>query len=136
MVTTPSPDPLSLLSAAAFALPCFVTGVIWTSDLGRAKYLVIFALLTIAFAIAATLIPHERYTITMLPAFGVANVYLGILAGRDIIHSRARIFLALGAGYSIGLMLFWPLLSVVLAGFAVLIADRSIALQTSCESDA
>jgi hypothetical protein len=124
MLATPA-DIFTIVLAMAFALPCYLLGVTWASDVaGTPRWIVTIACLLIAGALAvATWFPLVPYFVAAGIIFAVLNVALGVKSCRDVAHSRKHIFSGIGIAYGIGL-LFGPLGVVILTVPAVLIANR------------
>jgi len=127
MLATPA-DIFSIILAIAFALPCFLAGVVWTSSLDQMRRWMLIAVCTlIAGALA---VPNWLSTNPIFVAIAIifagANVALGYKPRRSIKHKRHRIFTALSVSYTIGLLL-GPLGVTILCVPSVLFANRNTA---------
>lgn len=124
MLATPA-DFLSIMLAAAYALPCFLIGVVLASDLDatpRWALAIMFMIIAglLATAIWSSLGPVFWVIATVVT---IVNILLGVKACSNIVYHRRRIFGALSVAYAFGL-LFGPVGAVILSVPAVLIANR------------
>ena len=127
MLATPA-DIFAIILAIAFALPCFLAGVVWTSSLDKMRR---WMLITVCTLIAGSLaVPNWLSTDPIFVAIAIifagANVTLGYKSGRSIKQERSRIFTALCVSYTIGLLL-GPLCVIILCVPSVLFANRNTA---------
>jgi hypothetical protein len=126
MIFTPA-DLFSTLLAMAFALPCYLCGAVWASDLNSThRWLLIFTCIVIAGALAVPI------WLAMVPSMAVialvfmsANIWLGAKSCSAIFRNRSRIFGTLSVAYLLGLLL-GPIGVVILCVPSVLIANRSV----------
>lgn len=130
MLATPA-DIFSIIVAMAFALPCFLVGVVWASDLDQKTRWIITILCTL---IAGSLAAANWFSMVPLLVaiaivFAVVNVFLGYRAGSSVRYKRRRVFASLGVSYTIGLLL-GPLGVIILCLPSVLIANRNAAQNT------
>lgn len=128
MLATPA-DIVSILFALAFALPCFLAGVVLTSRLDRRHGLMLIILCTLiagAFAVPNWL-SVDRIFATIAIMFAGACVALGYQSGRSIKYKRRQIFVALTVSYTIGLLL-GPIGVVILCVPSVAFANRCTSL--------
>ena len=106
LVTTPA-DFFSILKAMAFALPCFLVGVICVSPTTQVQRWLITSFCTLVagklFASTWDLLD----SVTSIPAvfFAATNVYLGYRSGKVIQHHRLRLFVSIATAYLVGLPL-------------------------------
>ena len=125
MLATPV-DYISMLLAMAFALPCFLVGVAWGSDVSKlvSTTSTIFCSIIAGILAALTWYSMGPEFIVIAIVFAIANVALGYKSSVNIPHNRYRVFGALVASYTVGLFL-GPLGIIILTVPSVLIANRS-----------
>ena len=106
MLATPA-DIFSIVLATAFALPCYILGVTRASDVdGLSRWLItIVCVLVAGFLAVATWFPLVPNLVIAAIIFAGANVFLGVKSCRGVVHSRRRVFTAIGIAYSMGLLL-------------------------------
>ncbi len=119
-------DLVSILCAMVFSLLCYLSGVVWASDLnGTYRWLLMSVCLVIAGAIAVPVwlgAPPAMVLIALL-LLG-ANVWLGAKSCAAISRKRTRLFCTLSVSYLLGLLL-GPAGVVLFCVPSVLIANRS-----------
>lgn len=125
MLTTPA-DILSMLLAMAFALPCFLVGVAWGSELSEKSRSIIMIVCSILSGLiaAATWYSMDAMQIAIAILFTMVNMMLGYKSGVSVLYHRRRVFGALVASYAFGLML-GPIGIIILTVPSVLIANRN-----------
>ncbi len=106
LVTTPA-DIFSMAKAMAFALPCFLVGVIWGSPATQVQRALLTCICTAGagYLFASTWFPLDSVTLIPAVIFAATNVYLGYRSGEIIQHHRTRLFLAIATAYLVGLPL-------------------------------
>lgn len=124
MLTTPA-STIEIVLALAFALQCFLIGVFWMSDLTLAQRWMLSVVCVLVAGLLASRIwfPTEPFTAGSAIVFAALNVVLGTKACAVVTRNRLRVFGALGASYSIGLLL-GPFGIIILVVPSVLLANR------------
>ena len=127
MIATPA-DIVAIVLAMAFALPCFLVGVTWASDLDPTRrWLLTIVCVIIAGSLATvTWFPLVPIFLAIATVFAIVNIILGAKASNGIVNRRSRIFGTLGVSYSLGLLL-GPLGIIIITVPALLIANRNTA---------
>lgn len=126
MLAAPA-DLISICFAMAFALPCYLCGVVWVSNLSAMhRWLLISACLLIAGALSVPIWRTSVPTVAVIAlVFIAANALLGAKSSAAICQNRIRIFGSLSISYLLGLLL-GPIGVVILCVPSVLIANRSV----------
>ena len=125
MLATPA-DFLSMLMALAFALPCFLVGVAWGSDLSRKSRWIFTIALSILSGLFAAMTWNSMGPIYSVIAifFTIVNISLGYKSGVSVVRNRFRIFGTLVVSFTLGLLL-GPIGIIILVVPSVLIANRN-----------
>ena len=125
MLATPA-DIFLIVPAMAFALPCYLIGVAWASDLAQSHRwtLTIVCAVVAAWLAAVIWLSLDLYFVAVATLFAIVNVTLGFKSCVGVVHNRRRIFAALGASYAIGVLL-GPLGVIIFAVPSVLLANRA-----------
>lgn len=124
-LATPA-DLFAILTAMIFALPCYLLGVVWGSEIrGSMHWLIsIPCALVGSFFAVVTWFPLVPYNVSAAVVFAVGNFILGMKSCRDVIHKQRRIFTVLSLSYLTGLLL-GPFGVVILCVPTTLIANRN-----------
>ena len=127
MISCPA-DVIAIALAWAFALACFLCGVILASDLNSKPRWLAFGLCFLMAAALAEITWHSLVPINIAieTVFAITNGVLGFKAGKSVVHQRLRIFGALSIWYSLGLVL-GPLGVILLTVPIVLVTNRNVA---------
>lgn len=106
LVTTPA-DMFSMVQAMAFALPCYLLGVIWGSPATQVQRTLITCSCTLAagYLFIATWAPLDNVASIPAVIFATTNVYLGYRSGKIIQHHRKHLFVYIATAYLVGLPL-------------------------------
>lgn len=106
LVTTPA-DMFSMVQAMAFALPCYLVGVIWGSPATQVQRTLVTCICTVAAGYLFSSIWVPLDSVAHIPAviFAATNVYLGFRSGKIIQHHHKRLFVTIAAAYLVGLPL-------------------------------
>lgn len=106
LVTTPA-DLFSMVWAMAFALPCYLLGVIWGSPATQIQrgLITCSCALVAGYLFVSTWIPLDSLSLIPVVVFAATNVYLGYRSGKIIQHHRKPLFLAIATAYLVGLPL-------------------------------
>lgn len=91
----------------AFALPCYLIGVIWGSPANKVHRALVTSscMLVAGYLFVSTWIPMDSVTLIPAVIFAVTNVYLGYRSGKIIQHQRKRLFITIATAYLVGLPL-------------------------------
>ena len=120
-------DPQSLQYGSAFALYCFLVGVLYSSGMGWVWKLLGFSMfgwfILIALYTVDPSINLSRYVVFCLVA--IANGAMGFVAYKSIRVARKRIITCLSIAYFLG-TLFGPAVSQVLAAVVVAVVSALV----------
>ena len=135
MLATPA-DFLSILLAMAFALPCFLVGVAWGSELSEKSRWTLIIVCSILSGLLAAVTWYSMGPdfIVIAILFTIVNVALGYKSGGSVLHNRFRIFGALVVSFTIGLLL-GPIGIIILTVPSVLIANHNAQPESGDQSD-
>lgn len=124
-------DMFAIILAMSFALPCFLVGVTWASELAQTPRLILIAtcMFVVGLLAAVTWFALEPVFVAIAIVYAVVNVILGVKSCGAVVQNRRRIFVALGVSYAIGLLL-GPLGVIILTIPSLLFANRN-AVQNS-----
>ncbi len=105
MLATPA-DIFTLVLAMAFAIPCYLVGVAWSSELRGASRWCLTSLCVLIARVLAVVIwfPPMSYLFVAAIVYAVANVMLGAKSCRCVPLNRCRIISALSIAYTAGLL--------------------------------